>query len=89
MSSSTFYTQDTFPSTFVSSWAYQDPHTQYEADLSTLIDPALGGTDLSALAADICPHSASVETTHMVEGGYTIQEDVDGLSEKIVNLEKV
>jgi hypothetical protein len=89
MSSSTFYPQDTFPSTFVSSWAYQDPHTQYEPDLTTLIDPALGDTEFSALAADICPHSASVETTHMVEGDYTIQKDVDRLSEKIVNLEKM
>lgn len=89
MSSSTFYTQDTFPSTFISSWAYPDPHAQYEADLSTLIDPALGDTDLSALAADLCPHSPAVETTHLVEGGCTIRKEVDGLSNKIVNLEKV
>ncbi|KAH3503004.1 hypothetical protein KXV55_005656 [Aspergillus fumigatus] len=89
MSSSTFYSQDTFPSTFVSSWAYQDPHTQYESDFSTLIDPALEDTDLSTLTADFFPNSAPVEITHMVEGGYTIQKDVDGLSTKIVNLEKV
>ncbi|RHZ48750.1 uncharacterized protein CDV56_103921 [Aspergillus thermomutatus] len=89
MSSSTFYTQDTFPSTFISSWAYQEPHTQYESDLSTLIDPALGDTDLSGLEADILPLSASVETTHLLEGGYTVQKDIDGLSKRIVNLEKV
>jgi hypothetical protein len=89
MSSSTFYSQDTFPSTFVSSWAYQDPHTQYESDFSTLIDPALEDMDLLTLTADLFPPLAPVETTHIVEGGYTIQKDVDGLSTKIVNLEKV
>ncbi|GFG18506.1 hypothetical protein IFM5058_09080 [Aspergillus udagawae] len=89
MSSLTFYSQDTFPSTFVSSWAYQDPHTQYKSDFLTLIDPALEDTDLSTLMADFFPPSAPVEATHTVEGGYTIQKDVDVLSVKIVNLEKV
>lgn len=89
MSSSTFYTQDAFPSTFSSSWAYPEPNTQCESDLSALIDPALRDMDFSDLAADIFPPSASVETTHIVEEGYPIQNEVDGLSKNIVKLEKV